>query len=365
MSKLKIKSKEMTSLVINAISVKLLFSFPRALVVRSGSAAWIQMIYMTLIALFIFYITIKAYEKAGMQDVVTLAERIGKKPLKIVVGLVVTVILLLNMSINMRFFPEIVNEVLLPDTPMEFIILLFAVSVAFGAYMGIDSISRIHALFLPIAGVVLFIFVLLLVPVFHVNNLFPFFGKGTYNIFVKGLDELRIFADILMLNILLPFCGDKKSAQKSGFMAIGISGFVGTLIAFVFVLIFPYPASEEFVTPLYMLARLVRIGRFFQRLEAVFEFIWSIAMLLYSSLYLFALCQVWKETFGLKYYKPVIVPMITLVVMLSLLPETIVDLYNRNILVSAVLYPMAFALPIIIGILYRFKVRRRDQVEKG
>lgn len=351
--------------MVNAISVKLLFSFPRALVIKSGNAAWIQIIYMTLIALLIFYIMVKAYEKAGMQDVITLAERMGKKPLKIVVGLLVTLLLLLNVSINMRFFPEIVNEVLLPDTPMEFIILMFAIAVAFGAYMGIDSISRIHALFLPIAGVVLFIFVLLLIPTFNINNVFPILGKGTYNTFIKGLDELRMFTDILLLNILLPFCSDKQTVKRSGYLAIGISGLIGTVITFVFVMIFPYPASEEFVTPMYMLARLVRIGRFFQRLEAVFEFVWSIAMLLYSSLYIFALCQVWKKTFDLKYYKPVIVPMITLVVMLSLLPGTIMELYNKNIVVSTVLYPMAYVLPVVMGLLYRWKMRRRKQIEKG
>lgn len=360
-----LEKKEMTSLLVNAITVKMLFSFPRSIVVKSGTAAWIQMIYMSLITLIIFFLTVKVYEKAGMNNIVNIADKIGGRWLKIGIGIALTVVLGLNMTVNMRFFPESVNAILLPETPMEFILLLFAICIAFGAYMGIESIARVNAMFLPIAGLFLIGFLVLLIPHIQITNMYPVLGTGTYNIFVRGWGELRVFADIIVLNILLPFCKNRKQAISSGYRAIIISGIIGTLISVMYVMIFPYPTSTEFLTPIYMMARLLRIGRYFQRLEAFFEFIWSIAMLIYASLYLFAICHVWKEMFNLRYIRPIIFPMVTLMVMLSLVPSSVVDLYQTNFITQWIIYPAAFTLPLVVGLLYRVKARRRKKLEKN
>lgn len=362
---LTLEKKGIASLLVNAITVKMLFSFPRNLVIKSGSAAWIQMIFLSLIALLIFYITNKVYEKAGMNNVLTLAQRIGGKWLKIVIGLILLSVLGLQMAVNMRFFPESVNAILLPETPMEFILLLFAVCIAFGAYMGLDSLVRVNAIFLPIAGIFLLFFLILLFPHMDTANIFPILGTGTYNIFVKGWQELRVFGDIILLNVLLPFCKNRKEVAAGGYRAIIISGIIGTLICLMYTLTFSYPASTEFVTPIYMMARLLQIGRYFQRLEAFFEFIWAIAMLIYASLYLFAICYVWKEMFNLQYYRPIITSAVILIVMLSLVPGSIVDLYRTNFVTKWIIYPMAFVLPVAVGILYRIKIRRRTKLEKG
>jgi len=360
-----IEKKEITSLLVNVITVKMLFSFPRNIVIKSGSAAWIQMIFMSLIMLLIFYITTKIYEKVGMNDIVSLSEKIGGKGLKVITGIFLIAVLGLNMAVNMRYFPETVNSVLLPETPIEFIMLLFAICIAFGAYMGIDSIARINAIFLPIAGLFFLAFLILLLPHIKITNIYPILGLGTYNIFVKSWEELRIFADIIVLNVLLPFCKNRKEAISSGYRSIIISGIIGTIITVMYVMTFPYPASTEFITPFYMMARLLRIGRYFQRLEAFFEFVWSIAMLIYASLYLFIICHVWKEMFNLQYYRPILFPMVILIVMLSLVPSSVVDLYKTTFLTKWVLYPLAFILPIIIGVLYRIKARRGKSLEKN
>ena len=49
-----LEKKELTCTFINLIVVKMLFTYPRVMIQNSGNAAWIQMIYVTLIALGIF-----------------------------------------------------------------------------------------------------------------------------------------------------------------------------------------------------------------------------------------------------------------------------------------------------------------------
>lgn len=356
--KIILEKKEITSLLVNAISVKMLFSFPRNFVIKSGNAAWIQVIYVSLLALILFFITTKIYQKAGSKDILTIAEETGGKALKIAIGILLILVLGINVAANMRLFPETVNGILLPETPIEFILLLFGVCIAIGAYMGLESIARIHAIFLPVAGLFLVAFLILIVPQISVTNLFPIFGTGTYNIFVSGLEELRLFGDIIILNILLPFCKDRKAAVKSGYRAILISGGISLIITLSYCLTFPYPSSTEFVTPVYMMTRLLRIGRYFQRLEAFFEFVWSIALLLYASLYLFAICHVWQKCFNLRYYRPVIFPVVTLMVLLPLIPASVIKPYEQITVWQALTYALAFVLPVLGGILYRIKTKR-------
>ncbi|MBD9025461.1 MAG: hypothetical protein EGR09_01105 [Clostridiales bacterium] len=89
-----IDRKKMTTLLINVISVKMLLTFPKIMIINSGNAAWIECIYNTLIVIGLFWITTKLYR--SNKNIIQLAEMTGKKWLKIIVGVVVFVVLLIN-----------------------------------------------------------------------------------------------------------------------------------------------------------------------------------------------------------------------------------------------------------------------------
>ena len=99
-----IDRKKMTTLLINVISVKMLLTFPKVMIINSGNAAWIECIYNTLIVIGLFWITTKLYR--SNKNIIQLAEMIGKKWLKIIVGVVVFVVLLINYSSIIRIFPR-------------------------------------------------------------------------------------------------------------------------------------------------------------------------------------------------------------------------------------------------------------------
>ena len=68
--------KEITMIMINLISVKLFFTYPKRLILNSGNAAWIQIIYVSLIMLGIFYITVFAYKRCGNKSILDLSDKI-------------------------------------------------------------------------------------------------------------------------------------------------------------------------------------------------------------------------------------------------------------------------------------------------
>lgn len=358
-----LQRKEMTTLLITVISTKMLLTFPRIMIINSGNSAWMQAIYNVIAIFLIYFVTTKLYR--GNKNIIQLAEKSGGKPLKIVVGIITFIVLMIKLVSVMRIFPETVKIILLKEISFELIIVIFILAISLGAYIGIEPLAKINYMFLPLAGIVLLVFLLLLIPYYKVENILPIFGNGLKSIFAGGFHTISIFSDILLLNVLLPFCENNSEAKKAGRKAIVISSTIIIVILLTYCLIYPYPVSKNFMLPVYQLARVIHLSSFFSRFEAVFQFIWSIIMLLYLSIYIFAMCYVWQITFGLKYYKPLILPIAIISGVICILPSSLIDLIRSEDVQNIIIYPVAFLLPIIFGIVsrkyYGKKVKRKEE----
>ena len=350
---MKIGKIEITSVMINLICMKLFLTFPRELLSSAGNGAWMASLFITAAALFIFYLTSKIYRTN--KTVLDIADEIGGKWFKVITGIILFTVIGFNLTFTLRIFPESVRIILLHNTPMTVIITLLCVGIGLGTYNGIESISRIASFFLPVAAAVMIFFVVLLVPHFNAKNIAPILGKGYKSIFLDSFNGIALFSDLIILNLLLPMCKNKDVAFKSGIKAILISGAAMTVILIALGLVYPRQFSENFIMPVYQLTRLVSIGDFFSRVEAFFEFLWSIAMFLYTSMYIYILCYIWKETFNLKYYKPLVAPIIAICAAISYMSESLMDTLNLYSQSYLYIYIITAVFPIFYGTLERIR----------
>ncbi len=346
-----LQRKEITTLLVNLISAKMLLTFPRIVIENSGNSAWLEIIFNTVMAALLFLVTVTLYR--GKKNIIQLAEMSGGKGLKIFIGIFVFTVLIINFASIIRIFPETVKIVLLQDFRVEVIIGAFVVAIALGAYIGIEPLAKINNIFMVIAGAVFLAFVLLLLPYYNIDNLLPIFGNGFGGIFFRGLNTLSLFSDILILNILLPYCENYSEAKKSGWRAIYLSAAISLIIILAYCLIYPYPESKEFMIPVYQLARVIYLSSFFSRFEAIFQFVWSLVLFLYAAIYVYVLCYVWQITFGLKYYRPLIFPVVIISGVIALLPSSLIDLVSVEEWENIAVYPISFLLPIIFGLVSR------------
>lgn len=342
-----------TPLLINIIFVKVILTFPKTVVENSGNAAWIQVLYNTLIALLFFCAVMHIYNKK--KNIIEIAEINGGKPLKIIVGILVTAILTINAVPIIRIFPEAVKTVLLQKTNVEIIVVVMAVVAAMGAYLGIEAIARIHKMFLPIAAIVFLSFLLLLIPKYRLVNIFPIFGNGLSSIFIKGFNSLSLFSDLIVLNLLIPYTKNLDMIKRSGRCGIIIAGIAATVTTAAYCLSFSYPASENFIMPAYQVARLINISSFFSRFEAFFEFVWSILILLYTATYLYMISYSLQITLSLKFLKPLIFPVTVIIFLISLLPSSMMEMMKWDHVVGAFSYIPVFLLLLVFGRVWKKK----------
>lgn len=350
-----LNKKEITCIMINAVCAKLLLTTPAKFFKVSGNAAWIESLFVTLCTLLLFWVTVKLYDRK--KNIIEAAQIVGGRWLRIVVGVVVSLIFTANLAGVMRMFPESVKIVLLQNTRIEVITVVFAICSAIGAYIGLKAIAKMHSLVIPISGVVLFVFFIMLIGDFKLDKLLPILGKGTKEIFFYGFNNISVFSDLLLLNILIPFGENMEDVKKSGYRTIIIGGGTLTIINLVYGMVFTYPASVSFLFPVYQLTRIIHLSNFFSRFEAVFQFVWSFCILLYSSLYTYMIAYVWQSAFGLKYFKTLIPTIVITAVCLSIMPPSLIDILNSTDSASIIIYPVCFLLPIIFGALMKRYVK--------
>lgn len=359
-----LNKKQLTLLMSNLLITKMTFSFPRFLFKTCGNAAWIQAIYMSLLAYIILNISFIFYKKTGNRSIIQLSESIGKKPLKIAVSLLISFIIIIHTSTEMRTFLESAKIILLPKTKIEYLLIFFSATVTVGVFCGFNALTTINSLFFPFCLFFLGALVVFLIPTYNINNIFPIFGTGIKNIFANGVFDLHCFSDLIALNLLLPYIGDIKTAKESGKRAVIISGTVLTIICLAYALTYPYPYSSEFLLIPYQLSRMVRAGEYFQRFEALFEFVWTLTHLLYSAIYVYILCLVFQSSFKLREAKSLLPCVVVLLSLISFLPSSVVELLDTSNKLKVYMAPLALLLPIIIPLIYTIKNSKRGGMSK-
>ena len=98
-----------------------------------------------------------------------------------------------------------------------------------------------------------------------------------------------------------------RYAKKAGFAALLISGAVISLAILSFSLTFPFYIAQEVTSPMYELSQLIDYGRFVQRIEAVFLFVWILATLISSTAVFYAFAFIYCHIFRIADKRPIIV----------------------------------------------------------
>ena len=353
-----ISEKELTLLLANLLTVKAIFAFPRTLFEASANAAWLEVVFIALITWALMEIAFLTYRISGKKSIVDLAGVIGGKWLKIAVSLLVVTILSVNFITEIRVFSESVKLVLLPRTEIEYIMILLAVTVCIGQRRGLSAISEINAIFFPVCLVFLGMIVVFLYKTYNINNLFPIFGSGKGRIITGGFKNMSCFGDIVALNLLLPHTKDISIPKKSGRKGLLTASVAILLICLCYALCYPYPLSKEYLLPVYQLSKMIRAGEYFQRFEAFFEFVWEISQLMYSSIYVYLICETLSKAFNLQDQNVAAYGIIAVITLLATEPVTVVKVLKTSRFLSMLTAPIAFLLPIIMPILYMMKGKR-------
>lgn len=358
-------SFEATCITISLITTQLFLNLPRTMMESAWTAGWLLSLYLTILALIFFTIIDQLYKPFRGKDLLDLGEYIGGKIGRIIVGIIVLFFLIYIAPVILREFSENMKIIALNKSPLSFVMLFFLISMIIAAYVGLKAIARFSAIAVPIIAVGYLIIIIGSVNFFDLSRITPWLGSGTYEIFVNGFPKISVFAGVILVPLLYPFIHTRKSFQTVGYGSIILSGlffFIGVLA---FSLIYQYPTGTESFLPIYQLARLIDYGRFFQRVESMFVIVWVASALIHLSTLLYLIAYVFKKTFKLEYYKPLIIPFSIIVYTLAFSTHNLTSTIELEKHFRNFAWIITFLIPILLLILAKWSKKKDKKEESG
>lgn len=350
---------EATTIILNLICTKIFLNYPRFAAEVGGTASWIFTIYISVLALLGFTVIQILYRPFEGKDLLDVAELAAGNVGRVLTGLVIIACAGWSATSYLRVFSENMKLISLTTSPLSFVELFFVVCFVIGTYLGMESLSRLHAFAAPFIAVGFLMIMLGVVNYIDLTNLLPILGNGPEAIFINGAPKVSIFYETLFLYLLTPFIKRHENLKATGYWSVGLSSLFLLVSSLVFSSVFPYPSSLERNIPIFHIARLIKLGRFLQRVEAIFVFIWAASSLLYISVCFYFVLFAFQKAFRLDYYKPLIIPFAIIIMSVSFIPSDfneVVDYeinYFRNWSWIA-----AFVMPIVLLVLARIRNRK-------
>ena len=321
MTKKKIGNIEAIAVVLTVMINHIILNLPKSIISTTSSGSIINVIFVTLIAFIIVYLISQLLKSFPGLDILDISKFLGGKVLKFIIGALFLCYSIFTISIVLRSFSETLKIIFFPRTPVQIIMLLFLLAIVFVNKLGFQAIARSNLFFMPI---ILFSILFIFVANFGnytVQRVFPLLGNGAVSTFLSGISNLFAFGGIAYLYFLPPHLKEQKDYTKIALSAIGISGVFLLMSVTTLLLLFPLLTSSEEILPLYLAARFIEFGRFFQRLDAVFVFTWIISMACYLSLALYFATDIFKKITNIQYSKWVIGLIASICFGIALIPQ--------------------------------------------
>ena len=335
----KIGTIEAIALVLTVTINHIILNLPQDIINTTSSASILNVIFVSLIALGIVFLIAKLFEKFPGMDIFDVGKYLGGKWLQILLQIAFFAYFIFTISILLRSFSEGLKIIFFPRTPVPIIMFLFLMAMIILNKLGRTSIIRANLFFMPLVLFsILFIFIAN-IENFTVQRALPLLGNGVSSTFFSGLSNLFAFGGISYLYLIPPHLKDQKNYTKIALISIGISSFFLLISVATLLFTFPFVTTSEEIFPLYLAARFIEFGRFFQRLDAVFVLIWILSMIGYLSIAFSFASDIFQKMAKLQSPKWIFSLLALLVFGIALLPQNMeqVSFLEENVYSSIIL----------------------------
>ena len=349
---------EAVSMVTITISSKALFTSPAIIASSVGTAGW----YMTLISAAVaiagftfIYFLLKRFPGKNIVEIfeITLGRFAGS-----VFSALIAFTLMYYASISLREFTDIYKEYILPLSPPEYLIGIFLTATAILCYFGLESIVRFCRLF---AYILLFGYIfgiIISAKNYQFHRLFPILGYGIGNTISEGIIRSASYGEVIILAVIAGSLQGVKNIKKAGYKSLILTAVLLSSSLLASSLTFAYYTKQEIASSLYSMTMLIDYGRFFQRLDPIFLFLWNITYLISITVILYIVISIFCKMSRIQDTRPVILPFVFILFAGAMLPR---DMTQALSLVEAYReygWSTYFILPLIALIAAGLKKKR-------
>lgn len=319
----KFGTHEAVCLVTITITAKMFFTSPGVLADILGPATW----YMTLLSAatasvgFTFiYLLLKRFP--GKNIVEAFEASLGRF-CGFIFSFLLVLLFMLNASAIVREFVEVLKVYVLPLTSISILIGVFVIVVTVVSFLGLETIARYAKLSAYILLASFAIVLILASQKYETYRMFPIFGHGLAKTIPHGLARSSFYGEVLILAVVAGSLQGTKYVKKAGYLSLVLSGILVSSAHLAFTLTFPYYTGAEITAPMYQLTAMIDYGRFLQRLEPIFLFIWFISSFVSVTAIFYTSASLYCKIFRIQDMRPIIFPFATILYTIAIMPGDI------------------------------------------
>ena len=282
-----------------------------------------------IIALVLLFFTAKLAIKFSNDTIIEYSNKIVGNFLGKIIGLAFIIYFIVVCAVILRAFASTLKLLLLPKTPLEFILITMLLTSTYLTSNGISSIAKICELFAPAIIAVILLLIFLPIQNFKIEEFYPAFSRGAMPI-IKAIP--KIFPSFFGYEIILfitPFVFDKEKLLSRSMIGISIPIVIFTLLVFAATGIFGMQAISYSLYPTLEMAKYINFpGAFAERFDIFFMIFWTMGSFITLSCYYYMATLSITRWLGLINYKPFAIIIIPFIFILSIIPSDIQSTSN-------------------------------------
>lgn len=291
----KIGYLEAIALITMVMINNIILNTPKDILSTTGPASWINVIIISIIAIFASWLLPTLFKKFQGSDILDVCDFLGGSVLKTIMGILYIFLLVFVPVIFVKNFAETLQIIYFKTSPLTYLLLFFIISTTIANKFSLKVLSKTNLILTPIALVSILAVLLSSTKDFDINRIFPILGYGANETFFAGLSNLFSFSGIGYLLFIGPFIDNTKHFKKISILSVVISAIylflsVGCILLS---LSFTFKSGEAF--SLYLLSRKIDFGRFVQRIDAIFIFTWIFSTISYISFSIYFCIYIFKK----------------------------------------------------------------------
>lgn len=298
---------EAVSLVIIATTSKVFLAGPATLAEIVGTATWLSSLISGAVAFAGFGFIYLLLKRFPGRDLVEIFDISFGRALGFIFSCVLAIFMFISTLIRMNESREFLHVFIYPMSPNWLLSGLFILCVFVLSLLGLESIARLAKLLIYFMIASFLLAMIMGIPNYDMNNLFPILGKGLDKIAPVGVLGSSVYGDVIILAIFAKSLQGHKFIKREGIIGIFISFLIVSAALLATSLTFPHYVLQETTAAVYELTTIIDLGRYLQRVEAIFIFARIFNAIIANTVSYYAFLWIFCNTFKISDKRPVVI----------------------------------------------------------
>ncbi|GGM24365.1 germination protein [Paraliobacillus quinghaiensis] len=355
----RISIKQLASLVIFFTIGSSILVAPSGLAQAAEKDAWISSILGVLIGLLFVTLYNSLQKEFPDKTLVQCSEIILGKWLGKLVALSFLSYFFILASVLLREIGDFVTTQIMLDTPIEAILILFAVVVMIGVRLGLETYSRATEIFFPWVFILFTLLITFSAPEIDITKVQPLLGNGFKPVLQATFPFLGLpFLELVVFLMILPYVKNQNKAGKAFLIGTLIGGLTLIIITVACLLVLGPDLTARNNYPSYVLGKKMRITEILERLEVIVAIIWFLTIFFKLVICFYATTLGLAQMLRLKDYRSLVYPLGMILVILAIIISPNVTYFHYIMEKTWTPYSLTYGLFLPLLLLVVSRVRK-------